>query len=48
MYRVEAYSTWQHSEDCGEGIQFESIDYITGVKKLQAHQTEANDQQHDV
>lgn len=40
--------TRQHCEDGGEGIQFESINDVAGVEKLQTHQAEANDQQQDV
>ena len=40
--------TGQHGENGGEGVQFESVDDVAGVKKLQTHQTEADHQQQDV
>ncbi|PWA16061.1 hypothetical protein CCH79_00016511 [Gambusia affinis] len=35
-------------EDGGEGIEFESVDDVAGVEKLQTHEAEADHQQQDV
>lgn len=45
---VIVHPTRQHGEHGGEGVEFESVDDIAGVEKLETHETEADHQQQDV
>lgn len=40
--------TGQHGENGGEGVEFESVDDVAGVEKLETHEAEADHQQQDV
>lgn len=40
--------TGQHGEDGGKGVEFQAVDDVAGVEKLETHQTEADHQQQDV
>lgn len=40
--------TGQHGENGSEGVEFESVDDVAGVEKLETHEAEADHQQQDV
>lgn len=40
--------TGQHGENGGEGVEFQSVDDVAGVEKLETHEAEADHQQQDV